>query len=494
MLRTSSYTIYVDLPESRDEVLLIHGFTGAYDKVSRPVYRYLRSLSGRRSQEEGCAEPENGWQPRAETVETLARRGYLTAKSQEEEETLFAKLAEGLHERNRRYQPGYVILPTYSCNLRCPYCFQHHMRTETAYRHLLRTMAPEVIDRIFAALPAIEARHGLDPEGKRPRTFLFFGGEPLLAESRPTVEHVIRRGRELEGANFSAISNATELDAYRDLLGPGKIASLQVTLDGPAAEHDLRRVYADGAGSFARIADNITMALDLGVRISLRMNVDRTNVDWLPQLVDEIAALGWTSHPKFSFYLAPVHAAGAIAGESGTTYNTWELRRQLRALQQEHAPAGFVGHSDDTLHRRLRKLFEQRENPAPGFKTGFCGAQSVMYIFDAFGDIYACWEHTGDPRVRVGYVSEQGEPVMADEQERIWRSRSVLSNAACRRCRFAFYCGGGCASLARSNSGDFHSSHCDGFAQRFRATAAQAYLDFVSGKKPEEAPDPACDR
>lgn len=44
MLRTSSYTIYVDLPEDKEQMLLVHGYTGAYDKVSQRVATYLRSL------------------------------------------------------------------------------------------------------------------------------------------------------------------------------------------------------------------------------------------------------------------------------------------------------------------------------------------------------------------------------------------------------------------------------------------------------------------
>jgi hypothetical protein len=43
MLRTSSYIIYVDSPARADEVLLVHGYTGAYARVSGSVARYLRS-------------------------------------------------------------------------------------------------------------------------------------------------------------------------------------------------------------------------------------------------------------------------------------------------------------------------------------------------------------------------------------------------------------------------------------------------------------------
>ena len=37
----SIYNIYVDLPENPDEVLLVHGYTGAYDKVSARLGRYV---------------------------------------------------------------------------------------------------------------------------------------------------------------------------------------------------------------------------------------------------------------------------------------------------------------------------------------------------------------------------------------------------------------------------------------------------------------------
>lgn len=43
-LRTSSYVIYVDLPKDADSMLLVHGYTGAFDKVDKKVADYLRLL------------------------------------------------------------------------------------------------------------------------------------------------------------------------------------------------------------------------------------------------------------------------------------------------------------------------------------------------------------------------------------------------------------------------------------------------------------------
>ena len=43
MLRTSSYTIFVKLQDQAEDVLLVHGYTGAYDRVSSGVAAFLRS-------------------------------------------------------------------------------------------------------------------------------------------------------------------------------------------------------------------------------------------------------------------------------------------------------------------------------------------------------------------------------------------------------------------------------------------------------------------
>ncbi len=313
MIRTSSYTIYVDLPKEREKMLLVHGYTGAYDKVSRRVATYLRSLEVKNPPKPlyGDWSPEPPVEgevitPSQATIELLKQRGYLTDKTVEEEQTFFVQMATKLHHLASRLMPSYVFMPTYSCNLRCSYCFQDHMRTNPAFKHLLKTMQPEMIERIFAAMPQIETNHGVKEDMDLPRNITFFGGEPLLAESRSTVEYIINKALSIGKANFSAVTNGTEIEAYQDLLGQNKISHLQITLDGPPSEHDKRRIYADGSGSFEKIAQNLTMALDLGVQIDVRMNIDRNNIQQLPELAEDIIARGWNSYENFSVYTAPL--------------------------------------------------------------------------------------------------------------------------------------------------------------------------------------------
>src|SRR5262249_47314450 len=155
----------------------------------------------------------------------------------------------------------------------------------------------------------IERLYGLEDNGTpRHRVIGFFGGEPLLAASRPTVQYIMEKAWSMGPAAFWGISNATELDAYEDLLGPDKIVRLQVTLDGVPTEHDKRRIYADGSGSWAKIVRNITMCLERRVQISVRMNLDRNNIQQLPEMANIFSQQGWDQSPDFGAYTAPIHA------------------------------------------------------------------------------------------------------------------------------------------------------------------------------------------
>jgi uncharacterized protein len=490
MLRTSSYTIYVPLPENEDEgVLLVHGYTGAFDRVSRGVAEYLRSLEagpppeplhGRWESEPALARTASPAAPADRTVDLLRRRGYMTDLSVQEEEGHLARLVKTRHQKASQ-GVSYIIMPTYDCNLRCSYCFQDHMRSRPEYAHLLRTISPETVNRIFDSIPAIEQGHGLEENAERRRTFGFFGGEPLLAANRQMVEYIINRAKMLGPARFWAVSNATQVDAYADLLGPDGIATIQITFDGPPAEHDRRRIRADGTGTWDAIARNVDLCLERGVTVSVRVNLDPRNVVEMPRLADEIVARGWDRDRRFSVYTARIAAANDHTSAADTFPTTWQLDQAIDELRLRHENMRVIGRPDDGMEDRVRQIFDSRAHGMEQHRTSFCSAHTGMYIFDAFGDIYACWERTGDERIRIGRVLDGGQVEMNNGLTRMWRSRTPASNPTCRKCRYALHCGGGCAVLAEGQKGKFFTNYCDGFADRFRHSVAKAYIDHVNG-------------
>jgi uncharacterized protein len=161
--------------------------------------------------------------------------------------------------------------------------------------------------------------------------------------------------------------------------------------------------------------------------------------------------------------------------------DSWQLDQKLKEMQKEFPVLARIIGPDDMIKDRARGLFDKPETFIPELKESFCSAHHKMYIFDAFADIYACWERTGDSNIRVGRIKEDGTLEMKEETLNLWRSRTVSTNPVCSQCRYALYCGGGCAVLAEGKTGKYHMNFCDGYASRFRANVAEAYIDHISG-------------
>ncbi len=486
-LRTSSYTIYVDLPNQQDELLLVQTYTGAFDKVSSRVASYLRSLEvGPRPKplygkwaEEAAFASKTTEVPSEETLRRLKQRGYLTTLTQEEEEGFLRRFVEKLHATYSRSWPKYLFMPNYDCNLRCPYCFQDHMRTDPSFRRLLKRMSKDMVNRIFTVMPKIEERHGIPETEPRRIDVGFFGGEPLLASNREIVQYIIERAEQRGEAHFWAISNGTELEAYADLLHPERLSSIQITLDGPPDEHDARRKYADGSGSWERIQRNIELCFQRGVSITIRTNVDRSNLPSLVALAETFELLGWHEQPLFKAQVAAIRASNDHT-DTTSVLGSWELDRSLAELREKHPVLRILGTVDDPIRQQALRIFSGRGLPA--LRPSFCSAHLGMYIFDAFGDIYACWERTGDQRIRIGHIDAHDHLQLNARMHDHWRGRTVTTNSVCMKCRYNLHCGGGCAVLAQDNNGDFYRNYCDGYANRFRKAVAEAFLDFSAGK------------
>lgn len=484
-MRTSSYTIYIDLPDHPDSVLLVHGYSGAYDIVASDVADYLRSLDSHKLPKPLFGawlpqphNPEVHEAPPDETLTHLQSRGYLTDLSAEAEQEFLATVVHRLHLTRQHHSPIFVLMPTYDCNLRCHYCFQDHMRSDGADAGRLRTMSIDMADRLLAGMARIEARHELTPDGYQ-RNVGLFGGEPLLRASRPLIEHIVRCLKAAGPVTLWAATNGTELDAYLDLLGPDGIDTLQITLDGTPEEHDKRRIYADGSGSFARIARNIRAALERGTAIQVRVNVDRNNIAMLPAIARIAQAEGWPDFERFDLHTAPINAVNDKTDRKNT-FSTRQLTDAMDRMRATHPEMAVFRQPDSTLQAKARQMMSGSIDAMAALKASFCGAHDRMYIFDAFADVYACWERTGEPGRRIGQIAETGEFIPNGGMQDLWRGRSAISNPVCAKCRYVLYCGGGCAVLAEHQHGSLYGNFCDEYANRFRRHVAEAYLGHIS--------------
>jgi uncharacterized protein len=115
VMRVSDY--FVQVPLEQEFHLLFHTYTGAVDVVSQETVSFLNDFSN--SVDGGDAK----------AVALLKQRGYLTDRTPQEEEEFVARLGALLHERAKSQRPhSFMIIPTYNCNLRCPYCYEKSLQ------------------------------------------------------------------------------------------------------------------------------------------------------------------------------------------------------------------------------------------------------------------------------------------------------------------------------------------------------------------------------
>jgi len=480
-VRASNYNVYTRIDQTR--YLITNTVSGALDCVRAGVVEFLKQhkLAFQPLIGGFVEDPVSGASPQIShrDLQTLAARGYLTELTPEEEGGTFRQIANAIHQKQQR--PKFVIMPTYDCNCRCSYCFQDYMRTGTTKLPIVNHSLSETMsDKIVAACLDIEKRYGFHFENPAyTRLVCLFGGEPLLKRNKDSIRHLLDVFSRYGKNTFVAITNATELEWFRDELAPHRISRIQVTFDGSREIHDKVRITSDGSGTYDVICSNIELALNRGVQTSIRVNVDKNNIGSLPQLCSAFTSYGWADHPLFSMYAAPVGYKSTRVTESNLL-NTKELCESLDGMRIKYPVLKMMRKPDDGMKDDVLAVITGRRQIYQSYKAAFCGAHNGMYVFDVVGNIFTCWERTGDSRFRVGFIDPCKGLVLEEMQLEGWTHRQVGAHPVCGKCPFGLVCGGGCAVFAEAKTGDKQNNFCNGFAQRFKKAMREAFQEWES--------------
>lgn len=178
--------------------------------------------------------------------------------------------------KTEKRKKHFTVLTTTDCNARCFYCYElgiprHAMSEETAR---------DVGEYIAQAC------------GGEPVKLSWFGGEPLYNCRAIDIICSVLRER---GIEYSSIltSNAYFLD--EETAGKAAcdwhIRHAQITVDGTEQVYNRTKAYINHTqGSpYQRVLENISHALDAGIEVSVRLNMDSANAEDLMVLAEELA-------------------------------------------------------------------------------------------------------------------------------------------------------------------------------------------------------------
>lgn len=298
------------------------------------------------------------------------------------------------------------------------------------------------------------------------KTISLFGGEPLLKENREIVEYIIKTGVKT-GYRFIATTNGYDLDSYQDLLGKGLLESIQITLDGSREIHDKRRTHIITVKSFDKIITNVRMALNRGVFVTVRVNIDADNVDEIIKLNDYFTEQRLFTFKNFSTYAAYISGEVNFNPESYKLCSTMNdtQRKFMDILKQADIKIGY----EHRLYSNIMKAI--KENKGLFLTPCYCNANYNSYIFDPYGNIYSCLEVVGNTKEAIGkYINGIDWNISTKEK---WTNRNVNIQKKCSKCKYSLLCGGGCFAKAQ-NSGN-ENAFCDDFPMKLKYVVNKIY-------------------
>jgi uncharacterized protein len=274
-LKLSRYCIIYPDPKDTESVFLFSTKQGSAVRIDKAQLSAV---------ENGSLDEEDRY--------TLAELGLLI-NSEQEERLEMLRFIDEINEVDAAL--SVVATLNLDCNLACPYCFEgsrrgkHYMSPETA---------GQLIKFIEKGLVA----------GKDEFRIGFYGGEPLLSINLlQDIACGLKDIAEKKGVrfSFSLTTNGTLLNSdIVSRLKPLGLKTASVTLDGPEHTHNVSRPFANGAGSFRRIIDNIRDVCD-DIEIEIGGNFSRDNYREFPQLLDRLIIEGITPDKIKSIAFTP---------------------------------------------------------------------------------------------------------------------------------------------------------------------------------------------
>lgn len=366
---------------------------------------------------EGADHLESGY-------EEFPSLGFLVPEEENEEELVKDQLESRIFPDDTL---ELTILPTDQCNFRCEYCYETFSEEE---------MGEEAMEGI----KTVVKERG---EKLSKLNISWFGGEPLLALDviRDLSSFFIQASKEYDLTYTAGMTTNGYLltkEVAKELIGLG-VNSFQVTLDGPAEQHNKKRKLVNGKGTYKRIYNNLLdlRNSDLSYRMLVRMNYDRDNYEEIFDFLDsdELAKL---KDDRFYLGFRPVGKWGGPNDEALNVCPTGQGEQLMVDFDRAALKRGF--NSLDVF------------NLQPG---GFiCYASKPnSYVIGHEGAVYKCTVGLDDDRNLVGNLSSDGID-FREEQLNLWYRHWSDLEEECLDCPVLPLCGGNSCPMSRIKQGD----------------------------------------
>lgn len=330
---------------------------------------------------------------------------------------------------------GLVIAPTLACNLACIYCF------ECPSQGIMN-------DKVMEGLVTFVKRY-ID-SGIKGLDVTWYGGEPLLGFD--VIEKLsdkfinLSENNKIEYFAYIVTNGTLYTKEKAEKLKNLNVRGVQITIDGDQTVHDQRRPFKNGKGSFDLILKNIRETADI-LPIGLRVNVDKTNIDQTFSFFENLKKEEWFSQ--------------MIGKNISISYgHVQKYTNSCRCAKEETLKDSDFWQHELELHRYLNKngygftLY-------PSIASGCTATSMNSFLVGPEGELYKCWNHTGEPENIIGSIFK---PIELNAKHVLYLTESFEQDSECRECKYLPICMGGCVDIrVKVKKGMFDSKNCAGW-------------------------------
>ncbi|MCI0471104.1 MAG: radical SAM protein, partial [Candidatus Aminicenantes bacterium] len=287
-----------------------------------------------------------------------------------------------------RHLKQIIFESTQDCTLRCRYCTYGgsylHQRKNTA-KYLSFDTARKTIDYIGGIIST---------RSKKELIIGFYGGEPLL--NFDTIEQIVDYSKKLFPGwelRFTVTTNGTLLeDRIIHFLVKNNF-SLMVSLDGSGKNHDAKRIFPDGRGSFDLIMENMKKIKDIDndyyqdqVSYFVTYSKDLPVADvYRFFLTDErvnknTVNFNYVNHLYTDYYNRYPYDASLVNTQMGEI---------LRTISEKKIQGNPLAPVEEELLNQIIDLYKKTQKRRLSFLSGTCLFDNRLYV-DADGVFHIC--------------------------------------------------------------------------------------------------------
>lgn len=403
-MKKSKYTIFTSISENEHIASnLVTGSVIIMDNIEFDIFNKI------------LQDPKLGSKLEPEMYGLLLSEGFLVQDNIDELRVSKALYWKAKMDRNTL---RLTIIPTFSCNLNCSYCYQKG--TDRAF--MKEDVSERILKFISSRISTIKCL-----------SVNWFGGEPLLCID--FIEKMALKIIKLCNDNNVEYISTIATNGYLlnkeviNILKNIKIKQISTTLAGIKEIHDELRSTLNRKPTFETIINNIKLAKE-HFKIMISINITENNINSICDLIDFMSENCMKENIYISFD---------------------------QVIPFKNNPCNDICVSNNEFNNKVLKMYhyalKKGLNICDMTKFNqcfvYCGTDyENSYTIDANANVYKCAE-VYDDTSKIGLINDNGD--LEAQGYLHLNLKDPFNNAHCRDCNLLPYCFGGCSN--KSNCG-----------------------------------------